>query len=129
MIGHIDNYRESWKSLTWKQFRKNLFRLQCRLWKAVRAGDERKARNLQKLILKSQSARWLAIRQITQLNTGKKTAGVDGKSSLTFKERYELEAILSTEAFRWKHQKLREIPIPFSPIKRNGRHTHEGFGR
>ncbi len=116
MIGHIDNYRESWKSLMWKQFRKNLFRLQCRLWKAVRAGDKRKARNLQKLILKSQSARWLAIRQITQLNTGKKTAGVDGKSSLTFKERYELEAILSTEAFRWKHQKLREIPIP----KRDG---------
>lgn len=116
MIGHIDNYRESWKSLAWKQFRKNLFRLQCRLWKAVRAGDTRKARNLQKLILKSQSARWLAIRQITQLNTGKKTAGVDGQSSLTFKERFELENILRTEALRWKHQRLRKIPIP----KRDG---------
>ena len=91
MIGHIDNYSESWKDLTWKKFRKNLFRLQCRLWKAARAGNTRKARNIQKLILKSQSARWLAIRQITQLNAGKKTAGVDGKSSLTFKERFELE--------------------------------------
>jgi retron-type reverse transcriptase len=116
MIRHIGNYRESWKGLAWKQFRKNLFRLQCRLWKAVRAGDTRKARNLQKLILKSQSARWLAIRQITQLNTGKKTAGVDGKSSLTFKERFELESLLSAMAWRWKHQRLREIPIP----KRDG---------
>lgn len=116
MIGHIGNYRESWKGLAWKQFRKKLFRLQCRLWKAVRAGDTRKARNLQKLILKSQSARWLAIRQITQLNTGKKTAGVDGQSSLTFKERFDLAGILKTEALRWKHQRLREIPIP----KRDG---------
>ncbi|BAZ36917.1 hypothetical protein NIES4101_28470 [Calothrix sp. NIES-4101] len=79
MIGHIDNYSESWKGLGWKKFRKNLFRLQCRLWKAVRAGDMRKARNLQKLILKSQSAIFLAIRQVTQLNNGKKTAGIDGR--------------------------------------------------
>jgi retron-type reverse transcriptase len=116
MIRHIGNYRESWKGLTWKKFRKNLFRLQCRLWKAVRAGDTRKARNLQKLVLKSQSARWLAIRQVTQLNAGKKTAGIDGKASLSFQERFELEHLLRTEAVQWKHQRLREIPIP----KRDG---------
>jgi retron-type reverse transcriptase len=112
MIGHREKSSESWKSLPWKKFRKNLFRLQCRLWKAVRAGDMRKARNLQKLILKSQSARFLAIRQVTQINAGKKTAGVDFKASLTFKERFELEELLSKEALRWKHQRLREIPIP-----------------
>jgi retron-type reverse transcriptase len=86
------------------------------LWKAVRAGDTRKARNIQKLILKSQGARFLAIRQVTQLNAGKKTAGVEGKASLTFKERLEFEDILSKEASRWKHQRLREISIP----KRDG---------
>jgi retron-type reverse transcriptase len=76
----------------------------------------RKARNLQKLILKSQSTRWLAIRQITQLNAGKKTAGVDGKASLSFKERFELEGTLSKEASKWKHQRLRKMPI----LKRDG---------
>lgn len=116
MIGHINNYSESWKGLGWKKFRKNLFRLQCRLWKAVRAGDMRKARNLQKLILKSQSAIFLAIRQVTQLNNGKKTAGIDGKANLNFKQRFELANLLKAEAFKWKHQKLREIPIP----KKNG---------
>jgi retron-type reverse transcriptase len=30
----------------------------------------------------------LAIRQVTQLNAGKKTAGIDGKASLTFEERF-----------------------------------------
>jgi hypothetical protein len=60
------------------------------VYKAVANGDMRKARSLQKLILKSQSARFIAIRQVTQLNAGKRTAGVDGKKSLNHKERFEL---------------------------------------
>ena len=113
MIRHIQKLNsESWKRLPWKKFRKNLFRLQKRVWKAVRAGDMRRARSLQKLILKSIAARFLAIRQVTQLNAGKKTAGVDGKLALTFKERFSLEEQLRLKAKNWKHQGLREIPIP-----------------
>lgn len=73
---------ELWKSSKWKKFQKILFRLQKRVYKAVQVGDKRKARSLQKLILKSQAARLLAIRQVTQLNAGKKTAGIDGKKSI-----------------------------------------------
>ncbi len=54
----------------------------------------------------------LAIRQVTQLNTGKKTAGIDGKKSLTFKERFQLEETLKQNTKTWQHQGLREIPIP-----------------
>jgi group II intron reverse transcriptase/maturase len=54
----------------------------------------------------------LAIRQVTQLNAGKKTAGIDGKASLTFEERFALETQISLNHTNWKHQKLREIPIP-----------------
>ncbi len=113
MIRHIDNFNsESWINLPWKQFLKDLFRLQKRVWKAVRAGDKQKAKSLQKLILRSQAARFLAIRQVTQLNAGKKTAGIDGKTALNFKERFELEKQLKLKAQDWKHQRLREIPIP-----------------
>ena len=113
MIRHINtNNSESWEFLLWKKFQKNLFRLQKRVWKAVRAGDMRKARSLQKLILRSQAARFLAIRQVTQLNNGKKTAGIDRKLALTFKERFELEEELRLKANDWKHEGLREIPIP-----------------
>ncbi|MEM6612502.1 MAG: reverse transcriptase domain-containing protein [Cyanobacteria bacterium P01_C01_bin.72] len=107
-----NDYSESWRFLPWKQFHKNLFRLQRRVWKAIRAGERKKAINLQKLIVKSRSARLLAVRQVTQLNTGKKTAGVDGKASLSFKERFELEKLLESQAEDWKHLPLREIPIP-----------------
>jgi RNA-directed DNA polymerase len=112
MIRHSYETSESWKNLNWKKFRKDLFRLQRRVFKAVQAGDTRKARFLQKLILKSSSARFLAIRQVSQLNAGKKTAGIDGKKSLTFKERFELEELLKASSNNWKHQGLREIPIP-----------------
>lgn len=113
MIGHINTINsESWEFLPWKKFSVDLLRLQKRVYKAVRAGDKQKARSLQKLILRSQAARFLAVRQVTQLNNGKKTAGVDGKLTLTFKERFELEKELRQKANDWKHQGLREIPIP-----------------
>ena len=113
MIGHIGNFNsESWEFLPWKKYWVNLSRLQKRVYKAVRAKDTQKARSLQKLILRSQAARFLAIRQVTQLNNGRKTAGVDGKLALTFKERFELEEELRLKVNDWKHKGLREIPIP-----------------
>ena len=103
---------ELWKSFNWKKASKRLFRLQKRVYKAVQRLDKRNARKLQKLILKSKGARMLAIRQVTQLNAGKRTAGIDGKASLTFEERFDLETQISLNHTDWKHQKLREIPIP-----------------
>jgi RNA-directed DNA polymerase len=112
MIGRSVIASELWKSFKWKKFQKTLFRLQKRVYKAILVGDKRKARSLQKLILKSQAARLLAIRQVTQLNAGKKTAGIDGKASLTFEERLTLANTLAEHHTNWKHQGLREIPIP-----------------
>ena len=112
MVRHSDNASELWKNLPWKKFRRDLFRLQKRVFKAVSVGDKRKAKYLQKLILKSKAARFMAIRQVAQLNAGKKTAGIDGKASLTFEERLTLSANLKENVNIWKHNKLREIPIP-----------------
>ena len=110
-INSKTEYSELWKKVKWKKLRKNLFRLQRRLFKAIQAGDKRRARNLQKLILKSHAARLLAVRQVSQLNAGKKTAGVDGVKSLNFKQRFALAERL-LKANEWKHSKPREISIP-----------------
>jgi group II intron reverse transcriptase/maturase len=112
MVRHSNNASEPWKKLPWKKFRRDLFRLQRRVFKAVSVGDKRKAKYLQKLILKSLAARFLAIRQVTQLNAGKKTAGVDGKASLSFEERFDLSELLKKNVNTWKPNKLRVIPIP-----------------
>jgi len=105
-------HSEFWSELPWKKFRRNLHRLQIRLWKAIRAGDTERAKNLQKLILRSRCAQFMAIRQVTQLNQGKKTAGIDGKLALELHERLELQRRLAAHVFTWQHQKLRVIPIP-----------------
>ena len=112
MVGHSSNTSESWKTLPWKKFQKELFRLQRRVYKAIQVGDKRKATSLQRLILKSTAARAMAVRQVTQLNAGKRTSGVDGKASLKHEERLELIKEIGSKGSNWEHQKLREIPIP-----------------
>lgn len=109
---HNVSYSDDWEFVDWKKLQKILFRLQRRIFKAVREGDMAKARRLQKLVLSSYAARMLAIRQVSQLNTGKKTAGIDGVKSLTYKQRFDLEAKLKKNYKTWQHNGLRAIPIP-----------------
>ncbi len=61
-----------------------------RIFKASRRGDVKLVRRLQKLLIKSQAAKCLAVRRVTQDNQGKKTAGVDGVKSLSPKQRLAL---------------------------------------
>ncbi len=109
---HNASYSDNWEFTDWKKLQKDLFRLQKRIFKAIREENKAKAKRLQKLLLSSYAARMLAIRQVTQLNTGKKTAGVDGVKELNFKQRFELETTLKENYRTWQHQSLREIPIP-----------------
>ncbi len=109
---HNISYSDDLESNDWKKLQKGLFRLQRRIFKEIREGDKARAKRLQKLVLSSYAARMLAIRQVSQLNTGKKTAGIDGVKSLNFKQRFELEANLKENYKTWQHQGLREIPIP-----------------
>ena len=63
---HSTSYSDDWEWTNWKQFQKILFRLQRRIFKAVKEGDKARARRLQKLVLSSHAARMLAIRQVSQ---------------------------------------------------------------
>ena len=75
-------------------------------------GNFRKVKKLQRLLLKCRSAKFLAVRQITQLNTGKKTAGIDGKASLNDTERFQLVKELQGKSQNWNHREVRRIFIP-----------------
>lgn len=103
---------DRWKRLPWKKFQKNLFRLQKRIYKAQKVGNYKLVRILQKLVLKSKAAKLLAIRQITQLNTGKCTAGIDGVKNLHCHQRLTLATQLNIN--HWHHAKLKRVWIPKS---------------
>src|SRR5260221_14630537 len=70
-----------WKDLPWKQFERQVFKLQKRVYRASQRGDVKKVHQLQRLLMQSRASRYLAVRRVTQDNQGKKTAGgVGGKA-------------------------------------------------
>ena len=81
---------DGWNTLPWKKFQRQVFKLQKRIYRASHRGDHRTVRKLQRLLIRSRSARCLAVRKVTQENQGKKTAGVDGVKSLTPPQRLAL---------------------------------------
>ena len=102
---------EDWKSLPWKKIQRNVFRLQKRIYQAASQNDVKRVHNLQRLLLRSWSARCLAVRRVTQDNRGKRTPGVDGVASLTPHQRMRMVGDLRNLA---KHTPapLRRVYIP-----------------
>ena len=56
----------SWKDLPWQKFQKKSFRLQCEIYKAKQNNKPRLVRRLQKLLIKSKSLHYLAVRSISE---------------------------------------------------------------
>ncbi|MEW6495098.1 MAG: group II intron reverse transcriptase/maturase [Cyanobacteriota bacterium] len=79
-----------WHLVNWQKLERRVYKLQKRIYQASQRGDVKALRRLQKTLMKSWSARALAVRRVTQDNTGKKTAGVDGQKSLSPAARQKL---------------------------------------
>lgn len=76
-----------WNMVDWKSVEKTVFKLQKRIYRAAKEGSIRQIRKLQKTLIRSYSARLLAVRKVTQDNKGKRTAGVDGIKLLSQNQR------------------------------------------
>jgi RNA-directed DNA polymerase len=106
-----------WLSIDWQQAGRDVQRLRQRIFTASRAGDLKRVRNLQKLMLRSRANTLVSVRRVTEVNAGRKTAGVDGKVVLTAQGEAELATWLQRHAVPWKAQPVRRVFIP----KANGR--------
>jgi RNA-directed DNA polymerase len=67
-----------WSNVNWTAAEANVRHIQNRIFRAAAAGEQAKVKNLQKLLVRSMSAKLKGIRQVTQENGGKHTSGVDG---------------------------------------------------
>lgn len=81
---------EQWRKLPWKKFEKQIRKIQERIYDASVRNDSKKVRALQKVLVELTSAKFIAIRRISQSNRGKRTAGLDGIASLTPAQRINL---------------------------------------
>ncbi|WP_324610957.1 reverse transcriptase N-terminal domain-containing protein [Moorena producens] len=86
--------QSEWNQVDWRKLERTVFKLQKRIYQASQRGDVRVVRRVQKTLMKSWSAKMLAVRKVTQQNKGKKTAGIDGRKALTNKQRLVLVANL-----------------------------------
>jgi RNA-directed DNA polymerase len=83
-----------WDAIDWRKQSVQVQRLRQRIFKATQAADHKRVRNLQKLMLRSLSNTLVSVRQVTQRNTGRHTAGVDGQVALTSPARANLAMLL-----------------------------------
>jgi RNA-directed DNA polymerase len=98
-----------WDEINWRKLERNVFKLQKRIYQASKSGDWKRVKRLQKLLLKSKSAKLLAVRRVTQINKGKKTAGIDGVKSLSPTQRLKLANELNLSE---KSKPVRRVWIP-----------------
>ncbi len=71
---HLD-----WLSIDWQTVQEDVRRLRQRIFTASQAGDLKRVRNLQKLMLRSRSNTLVSVRRVTEQNAGRKTAGMTGR--------------------------------------------------
>src|SRR5260370_25666644 len=104
---------EEWAALPWRKLEQRLYRLQKRIFKASARGDLKTVYKLQKLLMKSRSARLVAVRRVTQENQRKKTAGIDGVKSVSPVGRLALAEAIHPKRMKQKKPKpLRRVWIP-----------------
>ncbi|SRR5579883_1984125 len=109
LVNQDDKAMVEWRHINWHQLEKCVYKLQKRIYRASLRGDVYAVRKLQRTLMKSWSAKCLAVRRVTQDNQGKKTAGVDGVKSLTPKQRFALVAKLKLGS---KVKPTRRVWIP-----------------
>ncbi len=102
----------TWSEIDWTAAEAVVRRLQDRIYRAAAAGNGRQVKNLQKLLVRSLSAKRLAVRRVTQQNAGRNTPGVDGVVCRTPESRTKLTAGLSLRGYR--PQPVRRVHIPKS---------------
>jgi RNA-directed DNA polymerase len=101
-----------WRAVDWRRVEDDVRRLRQRIFTASKAGDLKKVRNLQKLMLRSRANTLLSVRRVTERNAGRMTAGVDGEVVLTPEAKARLADRVRQQSKPFKAMPVRRVYIP-----------------
>jgi RNA-directed DNA polymerase len=101
-----------WDEIGWQAREGQVRRLRQRIFKAAQEQDWPRVRNLQKLMLRSRSNTLVSVRQVTQRNAGRKTAGIDGEVALTPEARADVAVRVHQSVSSWNPRAVRRVHIP-----------------
>ena len=108
-----NNLNADWNAIPWSKAFKTVQNLRHRIFRATKAGDFKKVKQLQKLMLRCTSNVVTSVRRVTQVNAGKSTPGVDKSLVKTPKERTKVVREL-TEYTPWRAKPVKRVYIPKS---------------
>ena len=112
MVNGPEGVGLDWDGVDWRLHEDNVRRLRQRIFTATQDGNLAKVRNLQKLMLRSWSNTLVSVRQATQRNAGRKTAGIDGQVALTAQARMELAVQVQRDVKSWRPRPVKRVYIP-----------------
>jgi RNA-directed DNA polymerase len=101
-----------WGKIDWREQEGQVRRLRQRIFKAAQEQDWPKVRNLQKLMLRSRANSLVSVRQVTQRNAGRKTAGIDGEVALTPEARAQMAVRVHQSITSWNPRAVKRVYIP-----------------
>jgi len=107
-----------WHAINWRAVEEDVRRLRQRIFTASQVGDLKRVRSLQKLMLRSRANTLLSVRRVTEVNAGRKTAGVDGKVVLLSSVKADLADWVQRNAKPWQARPVRRVYIPKKGGKR-----------
>ncbi len=102
----------AWHQIDWRHAEDDVRRLRQRIFTASKAGDLKRVRSLQKLMLRSYANTQVSVRRVTERNAGRLTAGVDGEVVLTPEAKMQLADRIQHQAEPFKAMPVRRVYIP-----------------
>lgn len=112
MLNGPEDEPADWLSIDWQRAEGDVRRLRQRIFTATQAGDLKRVRNLQKLMLRSRTNTLLSVRRVTEQNAGRKTAGIDGRVVLTAPGKAELAWWVHHRQRPWQARPVKRVYIP-----------------
>ncbi|MEV6966621.1 group II intron reverse transcriptase/maturase [Hamadaea sp. NPDC051192] len=113
-----DDIDLDWTAVSWRHAEADVQRLRQRIFTASKAGDLKKVRNLQKLMLRSRSNALVSVRRVTELNAGRKTPGVDGKVVVLPGVKADMANWVQRGCTSWRARPVKRVYIPKSNGKK-----------